>query len=338
MDVNSTLTEPQRVGQLWFEDGNIVIQAGNSQFRVFRGILAAQSPVFKDMFSLPQPADSEAVDGCPVVRLHDSKEDLTVFLRAIFDPEFLQPYPRWTELTTIASCLRLSQKYEVNFLRRRALVHLSARYPIRLADYDEYNPPVPMRDVNHRWDRWMPHIHAIQLARETDVPWILPLAFYKVSSAFSDEGSVMEFFDALSGRNNGSPRLSAQDRQVFLLGHHLQSHMTVTHILRFLLDGEIVTGCITPTHCVSGRNWVYKDCLDTLKTDSNSPLEFFWQWAELEGRVCSICLASLEQTHQEAREKLWADLPAMYSQPLWKELEELREAAIGDELAEVHIH
>ncbi|KAF8145623.1 hypothetical protein K438DRAFT_1425906, partial [Mycena galopus ATCC 62051] len=48
---------------LWFEDGNIVIQAGNSQFRVYRGVLAKRSSVFQDMLSSPQPPDAETIEG-----------------------------------------------------------------------------------------------------------------------------------------------------------------------------------------------------------------------------------------------------------------------------------
>lgn len=80
-------TSPHRVQELWFDDGNLVIQAGNSQYRVFRGILAARSPVFQDMLSFPQPPDSELVEGCPVVFLPDSSMEVGAFLRAIFEPE-----------------------------------------------------------------------------------------------------------------------------------------------------------------------------------------------------------------------------------------------------------
>ncbi|KAJ6589288.1 hypothetical protein B0H19DRAFT_886340, partial [Mycena capillaripes] len=61
------------------------IQAENRIFRVSGGILAARSTVFSDIIGLPQPqsGDTEQIDGCPVVRLHDSAEDVEAFLRAI---------------------------------------------------------------------------------------------------------------------------------------------------------------------------------------------------------------------------------------------------------------
>jgi hypothetical protein len=79
MDINTDPSEARRVRDLWFEDGNIIIQAGNSQFRLYRGILSARSPVFHDMLAIPQPPDCELVDGCPIVRLPDPESQVTPF-------------------------------------------------------------------------------------------------------------------------------------------------------------------------------------------------------------------------------------------------------------------
>lgn len=70
---------------VWLEDGNIVIQAEGKQFKVYRGVLAMHSSVFKDMFSIPQPPSSETptVEGYPLVHVSDSAEDVAVVLRAL---------------------------------------------------------------------------------------------------------------------------------------------------------------------------------------------------------------------------------------------------------------
>jgi hypothetical protein len=77
----------RRAEHLWFKDCGLVIRAGNVVFRVSGEILAAKSPVFRDMLQIPQPLDGETVDGCPVVCLPDDPLDTTAFLRAIFDSE-----------------------------------------------------------------------------------------------------------------------------------------------------------------------------------------------------------------------------------------------------------
>jgi hypothetical protein len=70
---------------LWFLDGNVVIRAENTLFRVYQGILGAKSPVFSGMFSVPQPENEEKYDGCPFVHVHDTSQEMTFFLLALFD-------------------------------------------------------------------------------------------------------------------------------------------------------------------------------------------------------------------------------------------------------------
>ena len=79
--------DPTKHDTLWFEDGNIVLVAGNVAFKVHRSILSRQSAVFEDLFGIPQPdlAEVETMDGSPVVRLHDSALELTVFIEALYD-------------------------------------------------------------------------------------------------------------------------------------------------------------------------------------------------------------------------------------------------------------
>lgn len=70
----------------WFDDGNIVLQADSTQFRIFRGVLSSASAIFKDMFSTLQPSSDEGlVEGCPVVYLHDSAQDWQHVLKALYE-------------------------------------------------------------------------------------------------------------------------------------------------------------------------------------------------------------------------------------------------------------
>ena len=72
---------------LWFDDGNIVLIAETTAFRVHKSILARHSEVFRGLFSIPQPInpdDVEMMDGCFVVRLPDRRYDLRHLLRAIY--------------------------------------------------------------------------------------------------------------------------------------------------------------------------------------------------------------------------------------------------------------
>lgn len=78
----------KRDPQCWYEDGTVVLVAQNVKFGVYKGILADHSPVFADMFSLPQPppsspASKQSSHDVPVVHLTDSPEDLRHILEAL---------------------------------------------------------------------------------------------------------------------------------------------------------------------------------------------------------------------------------------------------------------
>ncbi|KAI0783930.1 hypothetical protein BC629DRAFT_1518202 [Irpex lacteus] len=73
--------------EFWFEDGNIVLVAEGTGFRVHRGVLSRHSEVFRDMFLVPQPAEGEeTIEGCPVVRLtEDGAEEVALVLEILYD-------------------------------------------------------------------------------------------------------------------------------------------------------------------------------------------------------------------------------------------------------------
>jgi hypothetical protein len=82
---------------LWFCDGSVILQADSTLFRVHKSQLSRRSTVFSDMFTLPQPpvmmthatlAD-ETYEGCPVVTLYDSAEDVANLLLALYDGPFV---------------------------------------------------------------------------------------------------------------------------------------------------------------------------------------------------------------------------------------------------------
>lgn len=78
--------------ELWFEDGNVVLIAESTSFRVHKSILSRTSDFFKDMFSLPQPPLAEVDDDkndltspCPTIPTSETAEDLMYFLDAMYN-------------------------------------------------------------------------------------------------------------------------------------------------------------------------------------------------------------------------------------------------------------
>lgn len=81
-----SLATLERAKGLWYPDGNLIIHAGASIFRVFRGILAEKSPVLEGLLS-PRSLETFAVlDGCPVLTVSYASDEITHFLAAIFKP------------------------------------------------------------------------------------------------------------------------------------------------------------------------------------------------------------------------------------------------------------
>lgn len=55
-------------GSVWYEDGNVIVQAESTQFKVFQGVLTTHSPVFIDILDDPE---IEEDDGCRIIRTND---------------------------------------------------------------------------------------------------------------------------------------------------------------------------------------------------------------------------------------------------------------------------
>ena len=73
--------------EIWFSDGNVVLAAEGYAFKVYQGLLAQNSEVFRNLFSITQPRFVEAEDDCPLVQLSDHPVELRHFLRVLFPGE-----------------------------------------------------------------------------------------------------------------------------------------------------------------------------------------------------------------------------------------------------------
>jgi len=87
MEIPQSTTSLERHSDLWFDDGSVVCRAENTLFRVHMSQLARHSECFRDMFSLAQPSnkEEEVIDGCPVLVLQDTAEDVASLFCALYD-------------------------------------------------------------------------------------------------------------------------------------------------------------------------------------------------------------------------------------------------------------
>ena len=110
MGLQDELKDAEHHHTLYFEDGDIILFAKSTDrlkkstswlLRVHKAFLSHHSPVFADMFSIPQPAAQDTVEGCPLVALQDSEVGLHVLL-SFFDGNV-------SAITSIGSIITVDQ-------------------------------------------------------------------------------------------------------------------------------------------------------------------------------------------------------------------------------------
>jgi hypothetical protein len=97
---------------LWLDlpDANIIVRSSDqANFRVHKSVLALSSPFFKDLLSLPQPSDSEHVDGLPVVALPEDSGLLNSLISFLYPVTPVIPDTYQKMFALLAVC----QKYEM---------------------------------------------------------------------------------------------------------------------------------------------------------------------------------------------------------------------------------
>ncbi|KAJ6472667.1 hypothetical protein C8R47DRAFT_1054010 [Mycena vitilis] len=319
--VSTASTTLVKVEDLWFSTEIIVIQAQEKIFRVLGGILAARSSVFHDMIALPQPpnSDIERIEGCPVVRLQDSAEDVEVFLRAIYDSSYFMPAPAPTGLSVVLSILRLSHKYDVQYLHRRALDHLIQDGWYQTA-YDE-------QKASHLLDiaPGQPLLNALSIiiaAIEVEARWLLPYTYYCAATYNAEE-----LLSLLEGQM--APHVANA-----LAGHAHMFRAFLT-INRFVRGADL---CATRYTCDTARTSDFSNNLDDMdKEQPPNPIpadleDYTESNLEFLG-MCGECRAFARQEQRQRALAFWDKLPHIFGLPPWNELHSMKHAAMGEDAA-----
>jgi len=93
-------------------DADVILRSsGGKEFHAHKIVLSLASPVFRDMFSVPQPPPTESSE-LPIVDVHDPPEVLEIFLQIIYPT----PNPLINDTETLASVVRLADKYNAGVI------------------------------------------------------------------------------------------------------------------------------------------------------------------------------------------------------------------------------
>ncbi|KAJ7108458.1 hypothetical protein C8R43DRAFT_187747 [Mycena crocata] len=291
-----TENAPITRSDIWYEDGGVVLQAQDTQFRVHWSILAQHSSFFRDMQGLPQPVDQPSVDGCPVIELPDSVEDVKYLLKALYTPTFLE---HAIPLAAVAAFIRLGRKYDFAELLNSAVARLTFENPTTLEDYD--TPCASERIVGYSGII----IDMLTLARETNILTALPCAYLRVVTSYT----LVYLLDGGKRSDGTTASLTAVDQRECLLGREklLKAQVQKDSGYTFgWMRSSAFDDCTNPALCGPFRAACVRICMDNLRVNALIKVS----------SLCDPCKRHME----DGREKIWENLPTFFGLPPWNEL------------------
>ncbi|TRM56198.1 hypothetical protein BD626DRAFT_520571 [Schizophyllum amplum] len=316
LPIKSAMTVPLcKVEDLWFPDGNVIIRIGDRVCRVYRGYLASQSPVMADMFSITQPSEgADMVGEVPAMRLPDPPEEVTHWLRAMLLPQTFPSYPNRVGPDQLLSVLRLSHKYDVQYLRQRALHHLAAFFPTDLAAAQAWDGTahyIPLEETE--LVEFEPRVSAI--AHEVGALWLIPFAMYDLYSwTWAEAHDIATVVDPQS----------VSSLQAVLYAYKVAVHVQNCFIAEDWLSGDSPSNC--SSRCLKRERYRILDDHDMWNELHYGPLTFYTRGSEgvynmhADSDLCGDCCRFLRQTYSEKCTYFWNRLPQAMGLPPWTEL------------------
>ncbi|PIL26455.1 hypothetical protein GSI_12213 [Ganoderma sinense ZZ0214-1] len=298
-----------RSEDFWIPDGNIVLVAGETAFRVYQGLLTLQSTVFADMFASSSPRTEECYDGCPVIRLQDSPRDLVHLLRVLLPTSYAYFNRRQDDppipFHEISAIVRLAHKYHIEGLLNRALSTLQDSIATRFEFWEDKSYTCPVYIDRHAV------IPVVNLARLTDTPSLLPLALYKCCEL---GGSVLDGWK----REDGTIEyLSHSDLKRCIDGRNNLAREAFA-IVSTIFAPSASEECQTPDDCVTSVRIALSDILDYDGVADPSVLDNWDDVIHLNARsqgrfgYCSACEKELVSRDRQYREYIWNSLPQIF--------------------------
>ncbi|KAH9476347.1 hypothetical protein JR316_0011922 [Psilocybe cubensis] len=325
--------------RFWFDDGNVVLLVEGTLFRVHRGVLARHSPVFRDMFKLPQPplSQEDMVDGCPTVEFHgDRKEDWVNVFTLIYDHETSYKNKDNFNLPVLTSMLRLGRKYQIEIIYKAAISRLRAIVPTTFQEMTKNkSSPHPLLKADDTL------FSLLSVVLELGIQRFMPMLFYYCISEYSLEQIIKRH----SGPNSELPYDCIA--KLVLGREDLMSSINKNH-LAWALAADVTAGgkCKsmnvhyygTSNPCNLFRanaataiviKSVTPDVRLALMPGNADYLRLFdstdGQAANRNNQVkpCEECAKEIIRLQNAYRSRVWDNLPAFFRLPKWESLEAL---------------
>ncbi|KDQ56550.1 hypothetical protein JAAARDRAFT_207676 [Jaapia argillacea MUCL 33604] len=286
--------------EIWYDDGNVILIAENTGFKVYKGLLSEVSPVLAKMLSLP--TIDKPLDGCQVLTLTDSASDVTHLFKALHKRHYFRD-DATHPFAVVSAVLRLGRKYCIDDLRGDALSCLETDFPCTLKEYLKFG-----RDWQAIDGSCGTTIEVIRLAREVDLLKILPVAFY-VTSEFDSPMWLELAFDGKRQDDGTVVKLSSEDQARLVNGRERLVRAQAKHSFSWL------DGCVPNKK--AGCRWAKAKLLRKLwypcpQVVALSPWDEEW-----ESGLCTECIAAAKHAFEEGKKQVWDELPAIFDLPPW---------------------
>ncbi|KAF6747893.1 hypothetical protein DFP72DRAFT_918092 [Ephemerocybe angulata] len=303
----------ERSSDTWYRDGNIVLQAGNTQFKVHQGLLERQSTVFSEIFSQPQKTGEETVEGCRVVDLEESDEDVQLLLTALYEPRpaLKDPVP----FKFVSAMMRMGLSYQIPQLCEEALERLTIELPTTLEEYDQRNGV---------WTSIVEEkgllIKIVNLAHERGIHTILPAAYFR---CLSDMDAVLH--GELLDEEPGSPRSEAACLTAVRACVAGRESLYAAFNRTFAWAREVGESCDDEEQCFyETRPWLCNDLWNPVPKVERVLLN----WKHLTSKefllactsLCEKCLKEAQEKFEVERPVTWKELPGYFGLPKWEDL------------------
>jgi hypothetical protein len=237
------------------------------------------------MFAFAHPTPEESFEDCTVIHLTDEPQDWMLLLQCLDDSHgnfWEKDEPAYD---TIASILHLATKYEVPEVRSCAIARLHELWPL----------PTKLETMDTR--AFSPHrADAVALARQCDLPEILPAIFYSLAVDYTHtRGRVLP--GRLSEPVDQRRLIAGAARIDAFLANALQRAQTL--------------GCCAGCRACIGERW------KALLGSAWTLRAMYWQWAEVvneeawEG-LCMDCFCSYESFLEMTRTHLRDAIPGFF--------------------------
>ncbi|KAI1795284.1 hypothetical protein LXA43DRAFT_1090934 [Ganoderma leucocontextum] len=277
----------KRSEEFWIQDGNIVLVAGETAFRVYRGLLALQS----------------------MIRLTDSPQDLAHLLRVLLPTSRIFLYPSKGDpplsLNKISAIIRLTHIYHVEDLLRQALSVLQDSFTSSFKAWEDESRVLPM-DTNGA-----DPIAAVNLARLTDTSLVLPLALYTCCEA----GPII--IDGWEREDGTIECLSSADLKR-CIGAREELAREAFSLVSVIFNPDPSEKCTTRDACNTALR---RTLASVLRLDSVATPSVLDTWGPIiqgnarpqnEVGYCSACKRDLLARDVRERKRIWNGLPKMF--------------------------